>query len=109
MSQHDPKRIYFASQRIWRSNDRGDNWTALSDDLTRNENRLELPIMGRKQSYDNPWDVYAMSNFNTITSIGESAVDENRLYVGTDDGLVWTSGDGGANWSKKAFHTNFKI
>ncbi len=101
VSQHDPKRLYFASQRIWRSNDRGDNWTALSKDLTRDENRIELPIMGREQSYDNPWDLYAMSNFNTITSIGESAVDENRLYVGTDDGLVWTTADGGANWSRK--------
>lgn len=101
VSQHDPKRLYFASQRLWRSDDRGDSWTALSKDLTRDENRLELPIMGREQSYDNPWDVYAMSNFNTITSIGESAVDENRLYIGTDDGLVWTTADGGANWTKK--------
>lgn len=100
VSQHDPKRLYFASQRLWRSDDRGDNWTALSKDLTRDENRLTLPIMGRVQSYDNPWDVYAMSNFNSITSIGESAVDENRLYVGTDDGLIWTSGDGGKEWKK---------
>ncbi len=100
VSQHDPKRLYFASQRLWRSDDRGDNWTALSKDLTRDENRLALPIMGRVQSYDNPWDVYAMSNFNSITSIGESAVDEKRLYVGTDDGLIWTSADGGTNWTK---------
>ena len=100
VSHHDPKRLYFASQRLWRSDDRGDTWSALSTDLTRDENRLELPIMGRVQSYNNPWDVYAMSNFNSITSIGESAKDEERLYIGTDDGLIWTTADGGENWTK---------
>lgn len=100
VSRHDPKRLYFASQRLWRSDDRGDSWTALSGDLTRDENRLELPIMGRVQSYDNPWDVYAMSNFNTITSIGESPVDAERLWIGTDDGLVWTTPDAGENWTR---------
>ncbi len=101
VSAHDPKRLYFASQRLWRSDDRGDNWTAISEDLSRNENRLELPIMGRKQSYNNPWDVYAMSNYNSITSLAESPLDENKLYAGTDDGQLWTSADGGANWKKK--------
>jgi hypothetical protein len=57
--------------------------------------------MGRKQSYDNPWDVYAMSNFNSITSISESAVQEGRLYLGTDDGLLLRTDDNGSNWTKK--------
>ena len=105
VSRHDPKRVYFASQRLWRSDDRGDSWTALSGDLTRDENRLALPIMGRVQSYDNPWDVYAMSNFNTITSIGESPVDEDRLWIGTDDGLIWTTADGGENWTRTEVST----
>ena len=100
-SRHDPKRLYFASQRLWRSDDRGDSWTALSEDLTRDENRLALPIMGRTQSYDNPWDVYAMSNYNTITTIGESPVDEDVIWIGTDDGLIWRTTDGGANWTRK--------
>ena len=100
-SRHDPKRLYFASQRLWRSDDRGDSWTALSQDLTRDENRLTLPIMGRTQSYDNAWDVYAMSNYNTITTIGESPVDEDVIWVGTDDGLIWRTTDGGANWIRK--------
>ena len=100
VSRHDPARVYFASQRLWRSDDRGDSWTALSGDLTRDENRLALPIMGRVQSYDNPWDVYAMSNYNTVTSIGESPVDEDRLWIGTDDGLIWTTADGGEDWTR---------
>ena len=47
-----------------------------------------LLIMGGMQSFDNAWDVYAMSTYNTITSLSESALDENILYVGTDDGII---------------------
>lgn len=100
VSQHDPKRLYFASQRVWRSENRGDSWKAISLDLTRNQNRIELPIMGRKQSYDNPWDMYAMSNYNTITSLAESPINENILYAGTDDGIIQVTEDGGATWRK---------
>lgn len=100
VSPHDPKQIYFASQRLWRSNNRGDKWTAISGDLTRNQSRIELPIMGTVKSYDNPWDVAAMSNFNTITSIAESPVQRDLLYVGTDDGLIHISSNGGQSWSK---------
>jgi photosystem II stability/assembly factor-like uncharacterized protein len=100
VSSHKPTRIYHGSYRLWKSDDRGDNWTAISDDLTRNQNRLELEIMGRKQSYDNAWDLYAMSTFNTITSIAESPHDENMIYIGTDDGLMHRTDDMGANWTK---------
>jgi hypothetical protein len=56
--------------------------------------------MGRKQSYDNAWDVYAMSTYNTITSIAESPIDEKVLYVGTDDGFIQSTKDGGKTWIK---------
>jgi photosystem II stability/assembly factor-like uncharacterized protein len=98
VSFHDPARIYHASQRVWRSDDRGDSWTAISGDLTRDQERIELPIMGRTQSWDNPWDVSAMSNYNTITSIGESPLDEDLIYAGTDDGLLQVTEDGGESW-----------
>ena len=99
VSNHDPKRIYFGSQRVWRSDDRGDSWSSISGDLTLNQERLTLPIMGRQQSWDASWDVYAMSTYNTITSLSESLVNENILYAGTDDGLIHTTKDGGKNWS----------
>ena len=98
VSAHDPKRVYVASHRLWRSDNRGDSWDTLSPDLTRDEERLSLPIMGKQQSYTNPWDLYAMSTYNTITSIGESPKNENLLYIGTDDGLIQVSEDGGKNW-----------
>jgi len=56
--------------------------------------------MGRKQSWDNAWDIYAMSNYSTITSLGESPVEDGILYVGTDDGLIQVTEDGGASWRK---------
>ena len=100
ISAHDPARIYVASQRLWRSDDRGDSWRAISDDLTRNEDRLTMEMMGRVWSIDAAWDLLAMSQFNTITSIAESPLDEDLLYVGTDDGLVQVTEDGGATWRR---------
>ncbi|NKI32321.1 WD40/YVTN/BNR-like repeat-containing protein [Croceivirga thetidis] len=100
VSPHNPTRLYFASYRVWKSENRGDDWTAISPDLTRNEERITLPILGRQQSWDNPWDVGAMSEYNTITSLSESPVQEGLLYAGTDDGILQVSEDGGANWRK---------
>ena len=101
ISNNNPKRIYFASQRVWMSENRGDEWTALSGDLTRNENRLALPIMGDIQSFDNPWDVFAMSTYNTIANLAISPKNEELIYAGTDDGLIQITTDGGKTWNKK--------
>ena len=100
VSPHNPKRLYFASYRVWKSESRGDDWEPISGDLTRNEDRLTLPIMGRKQSWDNAWDVGAMSNYNTITSLAESPVQGGLLYAGTDDGFIQVSENGGESWRK---------
>nr|WP_299068077.1 sialidase family protein [uncultured Allomuricauda sp.] len=100
VSPHNPQRLYFASYRVWKSENRGDDWTAISNDLTRNEERLALPILGRQQSWDNAWDVGAMSTYNTITSLAESPLQEGLIYAGTDDGILQVTEDGGANWRK---------
>jgi photosystem II stability/assembly factor-like uncharacterized protein len=100
VSPHNPTTIYFASYRVWKSEDRGDNWTAISPDLTSNQNRITLPIMGRQQSWDNAWDLNAMSNYNTITSLAESPVKQGVIYAGTDDGMVQVTEDGGSSWRK---------
>ena len=101
VSSHDPKRLYFGSQRVWRSDDRGDSWKPISKDLTLNQERYSLPIMGRVQSWDSSWDTYAMSTYNTITSLSESPINENHLFVGTDDGLIHNTKDGGLNWTSQ--------
>ncbi|MEE9363614.1 MAG: glycosyl hydrolase [Cellulophaga sp.] len=100
VSPHSSTRLYFASQRVWKSENRGDKWTPISGDLTNKQERLTLPIMGKQQSWDAPWDVLAMSNYNTITSINESPKKEGLLYAGTDDGNIQVTEDGGVNWRK---------
>jgi photosystem II stability/assembly factor-like uncharacterized protein len=98
VSPHQPSTIYFASQRVWKSENRGDSWTAISGDLTKNEERITLPIMGKQQSWDNAWDVFAMSNYNTITSLAESPKQKGLIYAGTDDGYINISENDGNNW-----------
>ena len=100
VSPHDPKTLYFASQRVWKSTNRGDSWTAVSGDLTMDLERIELPIMGKKQSWDNAWDIYAMSNYSTLTSLAESPIKKGLLYAGSDDGLIHVSENDGASWKK---------
>ncbi|MEM6724122.1 MAG: glycosyl hydrolase [Bacteroidota bacterium] len=103
VSPHDPKRLYFASQRVWKSNDRGDSWEAISGDLTNNLERIQTPYYGKKQKWDNAWDIYAMSNYSTITSLSESPQQEGLIYAGTDDGIIQVTEDGGTNWRKVNF------
>ncbi|MEM7765408.1 MAG: glycosyl hydrolase [Pseudomonadota bacterium] len=100
ISPHDSKTLFFASQRVWRSDNYGDSWTAISGDLTRNENRTRLPIMGRTWSYDSSWDIYAMSMYNTIVNISESPLVPGLIYAGTDDGIIQVTEDGGENWRR---------
>ncbi|MBT8393326.1 MAG: glycosyl hydrolase, partial [Bacteroidia bacterium] len=100
VSPHSPTRLYFASQRVWRSENRGDSWTPVSKDLTRDQDRITLPIMGKQQSWDNAWDVYAMSNYNTVTSLAESPKQEGLIYAGTDDGILQITENGGQTWRK---------
>ena len=100
VSSHDPKRLYFASQRVWRSDDRGDSWQPISGDLTKNGNRMHIPMMGRTWSVEAGWDIYAMSEYHTIANFTESPVNDKILWAGTDDGLIQVTKNGGKNWRK---------
>ncbi|MGE5357134.1 MAG: VPS10 domain-containing protein [Deltaproteobacteria bacterium] len=100
VSPHSPTRLYFASHRVWRSDNRGDEWRSISGDLTNPVERLDLPVMGNKQSWDSPWDFDAMSEFNTITSLSESPVKEGLIYAGTDDGSLSVTENGGVSWTR---------
>ncbi len=103
VSAHNPQRLYHASYRVWRSDDRGNSWQAISGDLTRNSNRMHLPVMDRTWSVNSGFDLLAMSDYSTIANLAESPIDENILYAGTDDGLIQATSDGGKNW------TSYKI
>ncbi|MBA3639765.1 MAG: glycosyl hydrolase [Acidobacteria bacterium] len=100
VSPHNPDRIYFGSQRLWRSDDRGSSWTPISADLTLGQNRYAQNFMGRVWSVDALHDTGAMSKYGTTTAIAESPRDADVLVVGTDDGLVQVSSNGGTNWTR---------
>lgn len=100
VSPHQATRLYFASQRVWQSDDRGDTWTAISGDLTKNLSRINQPIMDGKPGWDGAWDIYAMSKYSTITSLAESPVKAGLIYAGTDDGYIQVTENGGKSWRK---------
>jgi len=98
ISPHNSTRLYYASQRVWRSDDRGDSWQAISGDLSHGKDRMTLPMMGRVWSYDSAWDLMAMSKYGNITSLSESPLVEGLLYAGTDDGRIHVSENGDTDW-----------
>ncbi|WKW14353.1 VPS10 domain-containing protein [Pseudogemmatithrix spongiicola] len=102
VSPHRPTRIYFGSQRVWRSDDRGDSWTAISGDLTLGAPRYAQKFYGRTPSIDALFDHGAMSKYATTTAIAESPRAEGTLAVGTDDGIIQVTSDGGATWTRAA-------
>ncbi|HXU29742.1 MAG TPA: glycosyl hydrolase [Thermoanaerobaculia bacterium] len=100
ISPHSPTRLYFAANRLFRSDDRGDTWRPVSPDLTRQVDRNLLPVMGKVWGIDAVAKNASTSFFGNIVSLAESPVAEGVLYVGTDDGLVQATEDGGEHWRK---------
>ncbi|MEK6480361.1 glycosyl hydrolase [Catalinimonas sp. 4WD22] len=98
VSTHQPGRIYFAANKLFRSDDRGNSWEVISDDLTRQVNRNKLEVMDRVWSMDAVEKNGSTSPYGTIVSFAESPLNANLLYVGTDDGLIQITENGGTNW-----------
>ena len=100
ISPHAPKRLYWASNRLYRSDDRGDTWTVVSPDLSRNLNRDEIPIMGKLWPADSIARNTSTTALSNIVSLDESPLFEGLIYAGTDDGLVQVTEDGGKSWRR---------
>ncbi len=100
VSHHVDGRVYFAANKLFRSDDRGNSWEVISDDLTRQINRNELKVMGRVWSFEAIAKNGSTSPYGTIVAFSESPLNENLLYVGTDDGLIQITEDGGKSWRK---------
>jgi len=98
LSPHSPTRLYYGSQFLHRSEDRGESWERISPDLTRQIDRNELEVMGRVWSVDAVAKNVSTSDYGAIVALDESALVEGLLYVGTDDGLIQVSEDGGESW-----------
>ncbi|WP_116128044.1 WD40/YVTN/BNR-like repeat-containing protein [Lewinella sp. IMCC34183] len=99
ISQHQPTRLYFGANRVYRTDDRGNSWTAISPDLTRGIDRNTLPVMDRVWSVDAVAKNGSTSIFGQTTTIAESGIDPDLLWVGTDDGLLHKTTDGGDTWT----------
>lgn len=100
ISPHNHLRLYHAANRLFRSDDRGNSWKVISPDLTRQIDRRKLKVMGKVWGADTVAYNNSTSLFGNIVSLAESPAQADLLYVGTDDGAVQVSADGGANWQK---------
>jgi photosystem II stability/assembly factor-like uncharacterized protein len=100
ISPHSPARLYMAAQKLFRSDDRGNSWRAVSGDLTRQLDRNALAVMGKVWGPDAVAKNTSTALYGNVSAIAESPQKEGLLYVGTDDGLVQVSEDGGATWRK---------
>jgi len=100
ISPHSHTRLYFAANKLFRSDDRGDTWKAVSGDLTRQIDRNQLPVMGKVWPPDAVAKNQSTSFYGNIVSLAESPQKENLVYVGTDDGLIQVTQDGGAAWTR---------
>lgn len=92
VSEHDPSVIYHGANVLLKSDDRGFNWTELSPDLTRDE-------IDKQGFGSGPYTNENIEIYNTIFVIEESPHDANVIWIGSDDGLVHITRDGGANWN----------
>lgn len=99
ISPHANTRLYFGAQTLFRSDDRGNSWRAVSPDLTRQIDRNKLKVMDRVWSADAVAKNASTSFFGNLVALSESPLQENLIYAGTDDGLVQVSEDG-ATWRK---------
>jgi len=100
ISPHSHTRIYFGGDRLFRSDDRGDSWTPISGDLTRGIDRNTLEVMGKIQSPSAVAKHDSTSTFGNTVSLAESPLVEGLIYVGTDDGLIHVTENGGESWRR---------
>jgi len=100
VSKHDHNRLYFAANVLFRSDDRGNSWKQISGDLTRHIDRDSLPVMGKIWGPDAVAKNASTDFYGNIVAFSESPKDPNLLFVGTDDGLIQTTNDGGATWKR---------
>ena len=100
VSHHKSGRIYFAANKLFRSNDYGNSWQVISGDLSQHINRNNLKVYDRIVSIDAVAKNGSTSPYGAIVALSESPVDENLIVVGTDDGLIQITEDAGAHWRK---------
>jgi hypothetical protein len=92
--------LYAAANKVFRSDDRGNTWQVISNDLTRQDDRNRLPVMDKVWSVDAVSKNASTSFYGNIVSLSESPIVEGLIYAGTDDGLIQVTENGGQTWRK---------
>jgi photosystem II stability/assembly factor-like uncharacterized protein len=94
MSPFDPDTLYYGMERLYRTSDEGASWSAISPDLTRNDK-------SRQQASGGPItkDITSVEYYDTIFAIAESPLSKGMIWVGTDDGLIQLTRNGGGSWA----------
>jgi photosystem II stability/assembly factor-like uncharacterized protein len=100
ISSHSHTRLYIAANKVFRSDDMGSSWKVISPDLTAKIDRNSFKVMGKYWGTDAVAKDVSTSLYGTIVSLSESPVNENLLFVGTDDGLIQITENGGKTWKK---------
>jgi photosystem II stability/assembly factor-like uncharacterized protein len=100
ISQHSNSRLYTASNKVYRTDDRGNSWTVISPDLSRQLDRNKLEVMGRVWSVDAIAKNGSTDIYGQLTTLAESKLDAELLWAGTDDGLLHLTTNGGKTWQK---------
>ena len=100
LSPHSNTRLYMAANKVFRSDDRGNTWKVISDDITAQLDRNKWPVMERYWGVDAVVKDVSTSLYGMAVSISESPIQEDLLYIGTDDGLIQLTEDAGKNWRK---------
>jgi photosystem II stability/assembly factor-like uncharacterized protein len=94
VSPHDPNTLYHAGERLFKTTDGGTHWEAISPDLTRNDKSKQQVSGGPIDKDDSGTEYY-----DTIFAVAESPLVKGLIWVGTDDGLIHITRDGGKNWT----------
>lgn len=105
LSKHNNNKLYLAANKVFKSENQGNSWEVISDDITRKLPRDKWPVMGRYWSVDAVDKNVSTSLYGMAVSLAESPVQEGLLYVGTDDGVIQISDNDGKTWRKE---TRFK-
>ncbi len=98
ISPHNPTTLYAGGNKLFRSRDRGHSWEVISPDLTKNQDWKKIPIMGVVRNEDTLSRDDGVAHYGTLTTISESPLQEGLIFIGTDDGKVQMTKNGGKEW-----------
>ncbi len=100
ISPHSPTRLYIAANKVFRTDNRGQSWKVISNDITAQIDRNSWPVMDRYWGVDAVVKDVSTSLYGMAVSLDESPLKENLIYIGTDDGLIQVTENAGENWTK---------